>query len=46
MHESVLEKTKEALTQGPVVNYENLITASGTAPLEFTIQVLKSFRCF
>lgn len=94
VHESVLEKTKEALTQGSVVaaicgatlglakkglldsinhtsndleflkmvipnytgekyykmesavNDENLITASGTAPLEFTIQVLKVLDVF
>lgn len=94
VHESVLEKTKEALTQGsvvaaicgatlglakkglldsrnhtsndleflkmvmpnytgekyykmePVVSDENLITASGIAPLEFTIQVLKVLDVF
>ncbi|WP_373598981.1 type 1 glutamine amidotransferase family protein [Paraclostridium bifermentans] len=94
VHESILEKTKEALTQGSVVaaicgatlglaktglldsrnhtsndleflkmvrpnytgekyykmesavNGENLITASGTAPLEFTIQVLKVLDVF
>ena len=29
-----------------VVNYENLVTASGIAPLEFTFQVLKILQVF
>lgn len=30
---------------GPAVSDENLVTASGIAPLEFAVEVLKKIRC-
>ncbi len=38
-------KGENLYEMGPVASGENLITASGVARLEFTVEVLKKIRC-